>query len=542
MRLFHSVKVQIAAVVLLAAAWKAVFLFWDVVPFNSDEAVVALMARHILQGERPIFFYGQSYMGCLDAFLVALGFFLFGQQVWVIRLIQGVLYLGTVLSTIWIGKIAFDSLQTGVIAGFLIAIPTVNVMLYTTASLSGYGETLLLGNLMVLSAMLLKKRSIAGGAGRMPWPEFILWGVAVGCGLWADGLALVYAIPAGIYLLLALWRYRRSWLAGFILAAGAGILLGSLPWWLYAVAHGPAQLIQELLGSAVAVEQTSWLARTLNHLVNFLLLGVTAIFGLRPPWEARWLAIPLLPVVLAVWLITLGVSARQLFRNTAARWEKALLWGIIATLVAGFLFTAFGVDPSGRYFLPLAAPMALLTAQALPQLAQKFPRQRWLAPALIMIVVGYQFWGTLECALRFPPGLTTQFYEPTIIDHRADNELIDFLKREGETRGYGNYWVTYPLAFKSNEELIFIPRLPYHSDLRYTPRDDRYAPYTDAVTKSDRVAYITTHNPPLDDYLQIHFNRIGVTYQEKQIGDYHIYYRLSRVVRPEEIGLGMLKE
>jgi hypothetical protein len=53
----------------------------NAVPFNADEAIVALMARHILQGERPIFFYGQAYMGSLDAYLVALGFLLFGQQI-----------------------------------------------------------------------------------------------------------------------------------------------------------------------------------------------------------------------------------------------------------------------------------------------------------------------------------------------------------------------------------------------------------------------------------------------------------------------------
>ena len=31
-------------------------------PFNSDEAVVGLMARHINQGARPLFFYGQSVL------------------------------------------------------------------------------------------------------------------------------------------------------------------------------------------------------------------------------------------------------------------------------------------------------------------------------------------------------------------------------------------------------------------------------------------------------------------------------------------------
>ena len=87
---------------IVALAWKAVLLAINSVPFNSDEAVVGLMARHILQGERPIFFYGQAYMGSLDAFLVAFGFLLFGQQVWVIRFVQSLLYSGLIITTMGI--------------------------------------------------------------------------------------------------------------------------------------------------------------------------------------------------------------------------------------------------------------------------------------------------------------------------------------------------------------------------------------------------------------------------------------------------------
>ena len=49
---------RLAVVLAGAIALKAVLLALDIVPFNADEAVVALMARHILQGERPWFFYG----------------------------------------------------------------------------------------------------------------------------------------------------------------------------------------------------------------------------------------------------------------------------------------------------------------------------------------------------------------------------------------------------------------------------------------------------------------------------------------------------
>ena len=146
-------------------------------------------------------------------------------------------------------------------------------------------------------------------------------------------------------------------------------------------------------------------------------------------------------------------------------------------------------------------------------------------------------WGNVQAAVS-PTGLTTQFYPPSQIDHRYDAQLSRFLESEGETTGYSNYWVAYPLAFLSNETLIFIPRLPYHTDLKYTQRDDRYAPYDRKVAQAKRVAYITTKNPALDSYLREHFQALHISWEEQQVGDYHVYYHLSSVVRPDEINLG----
>ena len=78
---------------IIAAVFKIWLVFSNSTTFNGDEAVIATMARHILQGAKPVFFYGQEYMGSLDAYLVAGGFAIFGEHVWVIRLVQSVLYL-----------------------------------------------------------------------------------------------------------------------------------------------------------------------------------------------------------------------------------------------------------------------------------------------------------------------------------------------------------------------------------------------------------------------------------------------------------------
>lgn len=518
-----------------AAGWKAWILLQDAVPFNGDEAIVGLMARHILYGgERPVFFYGQAYMGSLDAYLVAAGFALFGAHIWVIRLVQTLLYLAVLVTTVWIGWQFLRSWKAGLVAACLLAIPPVNVTLYTTASLGGYGEAMLIGNLSLLSG-LAWARQIQNRRGKLSALYALLFGLCVGLGLWANGLSLVYSIPMGIAVLVVLFRQKPASRAGWagIPAALAGFLLGSLPWGLFAIDHGLGALMAELLGHNVAVETGSFLARTGQHLISLFLLGGTAAFGFRPPWQVRWLALPLLPFAGIIWLTAIFLFVKQT-RQSAQKLERWVLLGILLVLCTGFLFTSFGVDPSGRYFLPVFWVFALAAGAALVDLDGS---RRWKIAAVVLLLV-YQAWGTVDCLRRNPPGLTTQFYEPTVYDHSAYPQLAAFLEQQGETRGYSTYWIGYPLAFRSQEELIFTPALPYHPDLRYSERDDRYRPYSEQVAQSDRVAYITARAPALDALLRTEFARLGIQWKEQAIGDFQVFYALSRAVRPQEIGLG----
>src|SRR5438132_11322156 len=52
----------------------------------GDEMEVGLQAEHILRGERPGYYFGQPYMGSLEAYLAGFIFLFFGPAVWAIRL------------------------------------------------------------------------------------------------------------------------------------------------------------------------------------------------------------------------------------------------------------------------------------------------------------------------------------------------------------------------------------------------------------------------------------------------------------------------
>jgi len=216
----------------------------------------------------------------------------------------------------------------------------------------------------------------------------------------------------------------------------------------------------------------------------------------------------------------------------AGRW---LLFGVMATLVAGFLLTPFGADPSGRYFLPLTVPLALMAGEMFTTLLT--PRiGRWAYAALGLVLL-FNLWGIAQAASSNPPGITTQFDPIAQVDHTYLPELIQFLEAEGETTGYTNYWVAYPLAFLSGERLIYTPRLPYHQDFRYTDRDDRYSPYGEQVAQSPSRALITTHFPELNKILGESLDQRGIDFVVTEIGPYTIFHRLSEAVHPDQLGV-----
>ena len=530
--------VTVILIVALAAGWKFYLLSLNAFPFNSDEAIVALMARHALMGQIPIFFYGQAYMGSLDALFVAAVFSVIGQKIIGIRILQIILYSITIITTVEIGRVGFKSIKVGITAAAFLAIPAVNTTLYSTISLGGYGEALAIGNLILLTGIHLQRRLENGQHGQASWMLAAVLGFLSGMGLWADGLTLVFSVPV-ISLILITGVIKRKAFSWNILTSQLGILMGgiifgAMPWWIFAAQNGLGLLTSELLGTAVNVGQTALAQQLLSRTINFLLLGMTAVLGFRPPWSITWLALPLIPFVLLFWGWVGAGTLKKIFLRNPIQPLYLCLAGIVLTLVAGFIGTPFGNDPSGRYFLPLIVPFALAAADLL---AETFSKTRWIAAAAMGMML-FNGIGTMQCALVNPPGITTQFDAVTVIDHSYDETLISFLKEQHESYGYANYWVAYPLAFKSEEQLIYIPRLPYHQDFRYTSRDDRYEPYREAVNQAARVAYITTHHEELNQYLRNAFTQKGINWKENRIGDYQIFYQLSRPISPEEIGLG----
>lgn len=77
----------IAAAVVLVVARTSVFVIWEQAAFDSDQAIVGLMAKHLAEGRAfPLFFYGQNYLLAVEAWMAAPLFWLAGPSVAALKL------------------------------------------------------------------------------------------------------------------------------------------------------------------------------------------------------------------------------------------------------------------------------------------------------------------------------------------------------------------------------------------------------------------------------------------------------------------------
>jgi 4-amino-4-deoxy-L-arabinose transferase-like glycosyltransferase len=406
----------------VALVARALLLMSGSVSFHSDEAVVALMARHITLGERPVFFYGQAYMGSLDAWVNALGFQLLGEGVHAIRIMQSLLFMGVVASGYHVAWVLSRRVAVAVGTGLLFAVGPVLLALYTTATLGGYNETLIFGHLIVALGYGIGARyqvsgvsdevsgaryhvsdgsdqvsgvsdevsgaryQVSGASDQQTGTRYLVPGIghqlstidyrlstsalALGCitGLawWTNALIVIYAAPVALYLLVVFIRARQRSAWAIIGLGIVGFFIGSAPWWLYAFQNELAPLRfllpTGLRGGYVGAELPE--VPIADRLIGLFIFGLPAVVGMRFPWEGTFFLAPMGLAVLVIALIGFYrlVRARPLLPGAAP-----ILLGMVGLMGAVFLFTRFSSDPSGRYFLPLTLPFFLaISALAFP--------------------------------------------------------------------------------------------------------------------------------------------------------------------------------
>jgi len=172
----------------------------------GDELEVGLQAEHILRGELPLYYFGQPYLGSLDAYLAALIFRFTGPAVWAMRLEMIPMSLLLVYLTWRFAAILAETAHLSArlkttfmtIAALVAAFPPLYDMIMELR-LGGYMGAFVIMLWLLFCAFRLTQR----WGQQASWRELALrWvgiGLLVGLGLWIDPL-IMYACAA-----IAIW-------------------------------------------------------------------------------------------------------------------------------------------------------------------------------------------------------------------------------------------------------------------------------------------------------------------------------------------------
>lgn len=276
----------------------------------------------------------------------------YAHLLWVGRLLTVALGVGTVLLTVWLGRLLYSA-RAGWVGGVLAAVAPILVLFghYMTVDVPGtFFTTLALG---CAAASLVRVRA-GDGRGALRW----LAGAGVAAGLAAGvkyngGVALLSAaVP-----LWALWRSgeKRAAVVGAVLtSAAAGVVfLASTP--------------------GVLLETDRFLA-DFTYEVGRNQAGQGMIFHGTPPAALYHLQVTL-PVALE-WPLYLLVLAGVGWSVWKRRAEDVLLWLFIGST---FLALAGAERKFIRYLTPLIPPLVLLAGRAVDEGLRTRGRHAWAA-------------------------------------------------------------------------------------------------------------------------------------------------------------------
>jgi hypothetical protein len=201
---------------------------------HTDEAIVGTMANDILQGERfPLYFYGQRYMGALEAYAIAAVQAVIGSPMISLRLAPALFLTALVAATYlmlthWFGR-------RGAIVGAASLIACSPMFLqWSVAARGGYVEVMLCGILLWWGY----GHWCTGTNDVKSWHRAAM-GSLIGFGLWINPMMAVFMAPIVVHALLNRpLRYFEASNLGSAWVRFSRDLWPNVPWTMPAVVLG----------------------------------------------------------------------------------------------------------------------------------------------------------------------------------------------------------------------------------------------------------------------------------------------------------------
>lgn len=470
---------------------------------GGDEAIVGLMGKHILEGAGfPLFYYGQSYMGSLEAMLAALLFALGGISVVTLRLAPFIFSL-LFLAVLYCSARRFSATGFPLIPLTLAAVAPVFFVQWSVWARGGFIGVLFFGQLSLLLLSHLLENPVS--------PRYyLLTGFILGLGFWTNPLIIPYlAAVGGTLFVTAIRQVERR--GRLLTCFSLSFLLGATPLIIYNLYNRGATAIY-LVKSFAGISQSTWETHGFWYsLVSFLtrrllIYPATATRSL----SALFIVAPNSPLNRLNWALSGGLLVLFLYHTLKGHWTLTRNWQLQTLRCYGLLlFLTFFLGSSGRYipryFLPIYSVYPIAFGLVLSRFLEK---SRGLFAVVIGLILLLNSIG-IAGAVRNPFSSNLQ-------------PLINALDELGIRFGYANYDTSYQTVFHTRERIILSPTIP--TSLGFA---DRYPAYTGKVDRASRQAYVFFSGGAEEAIFIREIQKRGLQYNLRQADGYSIFYNLS---------------
>lgn len=405
----------------------SIFLFWKVVfllehnHLSPDGAVIGLMARHILEGQFPAFFYGYGYIGSLKSIFAAGLFALFGATEKVLLLLPALFYIGFVWTTYWLVVLIADR-KAARIAMLLTLLSSHWLTLFSAEIVGGYMDTLFYGNLLLI---FLTKFYLAKTNQKWLWS--LVMGFVGGLAFWQFPLSGYYLVTVGLCLFVLQPRNLISIHFPLFLIS---FFVGSAPFWVYNLNHHFISF---------GMVKPAELGQFFAHLVSFLNYYTPALLG----WgfqaytyfaKLGWGMIVVLFFVSLLWLL----------KEIKWPWKNLQAPLLLLFLISWVLFSRnnYVGDRSPMVALPLLFLFPAVIGIYLSALSRHTKILFWGALLILVSLYGNE----TRASLLGRQQNATQF-------RRVQNNFLSTITSNNVKHLYAPYAITPLLSFNTEEKI-----------------------------------------------------------------------------------------
>ena len=496
--------VWLAALVFLGLGIRLWFLVASEFIIDSDEAIVGLMAKHILEtGVLPIFYYGQHYMGSLEPITAAVIFWFFGQSSVTLHLAPLAWFVATQITFYTLCKENMNY-RVARLAGVLFALAPVGFIEWSAKARGGFIEVIFLS----VFALLFFFRALPCNRLKQAKQNLLIGSFLLGVGWWTNN-QIIYVFPAcGLVFLCVIIPFGVRQFLGSAAQCLFIFLLGGLPYWIYNVLHP---------GASFGMFHVAPIAAIFTHAAGMWSESVPILLGAKAFYQPEDIFLGASVLTHSVFIGSLILAAYALLRTqTSYVTQLFFLTSVISLAVMGAVFSIsnFGfLFLAPRYLLPFYIFYLPITTF--------FVGKYWrstAAKSLFFLVLSINlasvFWG-FTVHISGQPIIANQ--ERVSKDNR---ELIDWLNQEGIHLVRTNYWIGYRLAFESNESVKFV--------IYQNPREARIKSYENLIQSRRQLFETPLVVTELQaQYIREAFSALSVPYRETHVSGYSVFDKLS---------------